>query len=151
MSKLFPVIRGFNSDPITNMMRDFDSIFDLAINDRNTPSLKAPSMTTVPRANIVQNDNGYTIEMAAPGFSRDEFLLNIENNTLSISVNTEDSNEYKGKITSREYSFGSFTRSWTLPETANADSISARYDAGILYVEVPVEGVKETKRTIVVE
>ena len=151
MSKLFPVIRHFNSDPISSMMRDFDSIFDLAINDRNVPNRKAQSMTTIPRANIVQGDKGYTIEMAAPGFSRDEFVLNIENNTISISVNTEDTNEYKGKVTSREYSFGSFTRSWTLPETTNTDAISARYDAGILYVEVPVEGAKETKRTIVVE
>ena len=102
----------------------------------------------------------YNLGLAAMTFDLDESVglildklkeLNIENNTLSISVNTEDTNEYKGKVTSREYSFCSFTRSWTLPETANAESISARYDAGILYVEVPVEGVKETKRTIVVE
>jgi len=151
MSKLFPVIRHFNTDPISTMMRDFDSIIDIAMNDRNIPNHKAQSMTTVPRANIVQDDKGYTIEMAAPGFSRDEFDLNIDNHTLSISVNTEDTQEYKGKITSREYSFGSFTRSWTLPESANNEAITARYDAGILYVNVPVDNVKETKRTIVVE
>ncbi|HIF38677.1 MAG TPA: Hsp20/alpha crystallin family protein, partial [Gemmatimonadetes bacterium] len=128
---------------------EFDSILDLM--DRYPNSRKPQSMITIPRANIVRNESSYTIEMAAPGFSRDEFELNVENSTLTIYVNTEDTSEYKGKITSHEYSFGSFTRSWTLPDDANSDAITARYEAGILYVEVPVEGVKEIKRMIVVE
>ena len=152
MSKLFPVIRGsMITDPFTNMMSDFDSIFDLAFNDRYRSNRNTKSLTTVPRANVVQNDESYSIELAAPGFSRDEFELSVENNTLSISVSTEDTDTYKGKVTSREYTFGSFTRSWSLPENTNSDGISARYEAGILYVDIPIEGSKEYKRTISVD
>ena len=149
MSSLFPVIR--NSVFPDNFMNDFDSIFDLAFNDRTRSHRNPSKMTTVPRANVIKNDNGFSIEMAAPGFSRDEFQLNIENNTLTISVSTEDTTEYKSKVTSREYSFGSFTRSWSLPEMTNTDGIAARYEAGILYVDIPVDGAKETRRKINVD
>lgn len=106
---------------------------------------------TVPRANVIKNENGYSIELAAPGFSRDEFELSIDNNTLTVSVNTEDTPEYEKSVTMREYKFQSFTRSWTLPENSNVEGVTARYDAGILYVDVPVESQRRGKTTISVQ
>tara|TARA_B100002019_G_scaffold274593_1_gene271720 strand:- start:350 stop:838 length:489 start_codon:yes stop_codon:yes gene_type:complete len=106
---------------------------------------------TVPRANVIKNENGYSIELAAPGFSRDEFELSVDNNTLTVSVNTEDTPDYEKSVTMREYKFQSFTRSWTLPENSNVEGVTARYDAGILYVDVPVESQRRGKTTISVQ
>jgi HSP20 family protein len=81
---------------------------------------------TVPRANIIENENGCSIELAAPGFSREEFELNLDNNTLTVSANTEDTPEYKKSVTLREYKFQKFSRSWNLPDNT-IDGITARY------------------------
>ena len=106
---------------------------------------------TVPRANVIKNENGYSIELAAPGFSRDEFELNVDNNTLTVSVSTEDTPEYEKSVTMREYKFESFSRSWNMPDNTNVDGITARYEAGILYIDVPVESQRKGKTTISVQ
>ena len=106
---------------------------------------------TVPRANVIKNENGYSIEMAAPGFSRDEFELNVDNGTLTVSVGTEDTPDYEKSVTVREYKFQSFTRSWNLPENTNTEGISARYEADILYIDVPVEDYRKEKMKISVQ
>ena len=126
----------------------FDNFFD---NFLNLTQNNKSNYMTVPRANTIKTENGYSIEMAAPGFSRDEFELDIDRNTLTVSVNTEDTADYEKNVTVREYKFQSFTRSWTLPETANIDSIEARYEAGILYIDVPVEAERRSRKAITVQ
>ena len=126
----------------------FDNFFD---NFLNLTQNNKSNYMTVPRANTIKTENGYSVEMAAPGFSRDEFELNIDNNTLTVSVNTEDTADYEKNVTVREYKFQSFTRSWALPETANIDGIEARYEAGILYINVPVEAERRSRKAITVQ
>lgn len=126
----------------------FDNFFD---NFLNLTQNNKSNYMTVPRANTIKTENGYSIEMAAPGFSRDEFELDIDRNTLTVSVNTEDTADYEKNVTVREYKFQSFTRSWTLPETANIDGIEARYEAGILYIDVPVEAERRSRKAITVQ
>lgn len=122
----------------------FDNFFDNIFTQDRT------NYMTVPRANTIKTDKGYSIELAAPGFTRDEFDLNVDNNTLTVSVNTEDSDEYEKSITNREYRFQNFTRSWGLPESVNIEAIEARYTAGILYISIPVEDVRRLKKVIIV-
>ena len=151
--KIFPVTRfGTISNPF-DMLSTFDKMFDETFSAYPTENKTTTglSVTTVPRANVVKRDNGYVIELAAPGFSRDEFDIDIENNTLSVSVSTEDTKEYKDAIQMREYRYHSFSRSWTLPEGTNIDRVAANYEAGILSVNVPVEGTKDQKRVINVD
>ena len=105
---------------------------------------------TIPRANILKTENGYSVELAAPGFTRDEFQLNVDNNTLTVEVNTEDGDNYEKNITKREYIFQNFTRSWSLPDSVNIEAIEARYDAGILYIDVPVEDTRRLRKVITV-
>ena len=131
----------FNDSTFDNF---FDNFLTLTQNNKS-------NYMTVPRANTIKTENGYSIEMAAPGFSRDEFELDIDRNTLTVSVNTEDTADYEKNVTVREYKFQSFTRSWTLPETANIDSIEARYEAGILYIDVPVEAERRSRKAITVQ
>jgi len=153
--KIFPVTRfGTELPSPFDMVSTFDKMFDTYFNTHPVTGEISPngnSITTVPRANVVKKDSGYVIELAAPGFSRDEFHIDVESNTLSIAVNTEDTQSYKDSLQMREYRYQNFSRSWTLPEGANIERISASYEAGILYVAIPVEGVKDAKRIIAVE
>ena len=153
MSKLYPVLQSSIFSPqndIFSLMKNFDRTFDSYFNTSNTR--RSSTMMTVPRANVVKNETGYSIALAAPGFSKEEFELSVENGVLSVSVeDTHDTNEQSENTTVREYSFQGFRRSWTLPESVNSERISARYDAGVLYIDVPTEEKRETKLSINVE
>jgi len=149
----FPVVRNSTistSDPF-DMLSTFDKMFDNFYNTFPvTSTKKAASSNTVPRANIYKSDDGYSIELAAPGFSREEFEISVENNKLMIAVNSEDTAEQKN-IHTREYSYSAWQRSWSMPEGVNAEGINARYEAGILKVDVPVENSRKRKHVITVE
>ena len=149
MGTLFPIRRlGRNNANLNSfdVLSAFDDLFTV-----DMPSRTHRSYNTTPRANVVKTDTGYGIELAAPGFSREEFVLAVEDGRLSIELGTEDSQEYEDKIQHREYRFQSFKRSLSLPENTNIEGIAARYEAGILYVDVPVEEKYVQKRTITVE
>jgi HSP20 family protein len=147
MNTIFPLSRFNLSSPISG---DFETLIDAFFNTplRNTRS--EDSFYSVPRANVCKADDGYTIQLAAPGYSRDDFNIIVENNTLTISTTVElpdDDNTY----TTREYSYTGFSRSWSLPKGTTADGIVARYDAGILSVVVPTLADGEPSITVNVE
>ena len=148
MSSIFP-IRRYGRTYAQNPYDIFSAFDDLFTTDM--PSRAHRSYNTTPRANVVKTDTGYGIELAAPGFSRDEFELSVDEGRLTIAMNTEVSKEYEEKLQHREYRFASFKRSFSLPENTNIDGIAARYEAGILYVDVPVEEKNVQKRLITVE
>ena len=148
MSSIFP-IRRYGRTYAQNPIDLFSAFDDLFTTDM--PSRAHRSYNTTPRANVVKTDTGYGIELAVPGFSREEFVLAVEKGRLSIELGTEDSQEYEDKIQHREYRFTNFKRSFSLPENTNIDGIAARYEAGILYVDVPVEEKNVQKRKIDVE
>lgn len=149
MSLLFPITRMGRNNANFNSFDAFSLIDDLFTLD--TPSRTHRSYNTTPRANVIKTDTGYGIELAAPGFSREEFEMTVDTGRLTIQLGTEDTKEYEDSLIHREYRYTNFKRSFTLPENTNIDSISARYEAGILYVDVPVEEKGVQKRTITVE
>lgn len=102
----------------------------------NFPAMKGIS---VPAVNISETPEAYTLEMAAPGFSKDNFRLEIKNGYLVISGETkeEKQDEEKGKYTRREYRYGSFSRAFALPDDVDERHIRAQYTDGILRVHLP--------------
>lgn len=96
---------------------------------------------SLPAVNVMETNDDFRIEVAAPGMKRDDFKVELDNNVLTISSQREDKNEEKdenGNYTRREFSYQSFQRSFSLPESkVLGDKISARYVDGILYVTVP--------------
>ena len=93
---------------------------------------------STPAVNIVEGAENYTIEVAAPGLTKNDFKINLDHNVLTISSSKENKKEEKeGKYTRQEFSYASFSRSFTLPESIETDKISANYKDGILYVSVP--------------
>jgi HSP20 family protein len=143
---MFIVKRNF-SDNLLSTNSNFQRLFE----DNFLSQDNKPDHMTVPRANVLKHENGYSIELAAPGFTRDEFELSIDDSALIVRVGTEDSDNYKRKVVSQEYMFKSFTRQWQLPENANFNSISARYEAGILLINIPVDNKRHTVRSISVD
>jgi len=149
MSSIFPIKRygrtNANYTPF-DVLTAFDDLFTL-----DMPSRTHRSYNTTPRANVVKTDTGYGIELAAPGFSREEFELSVDSDKLTVRMGTEDTKEYEDKLIHREFRFADFSRSFSLPDNTNVDRISARYEAGILYIDVPVEEKNVQKRTISIE
>jgi HSP20 family protein len=95
--------------------------------------------TTLPSVNIKENADAFDVEMAAPGLSKDEFKIELNNDLLTISSEKNVDNEINEgeNFTRREFSYQSFSRSFTLPNTVNSDKIGAKYENGILKVSIP--------------
>ncbi len=93
---------------------------------------------TLPAVNIIETNDDYRIEMAAPGMKRDDFRVELDNNQLTISSVTENASDSKDQYLRREYNYGAFQRSFTLPENeVEGEQIAARYEDGILHIVVP--------------
>jgi len=91
-----------------------------------------------PAANIIENGDSFNLEIAAPGMVKDDFKINLENNILTISSEVEDQKREEGKNYSRkEFYYGSFSRSFTLPKTIDLENIKADYESGILKITLP--------------
>lgn len=98
---------------------------------------------TVPSVNVTETAKEYKLEVAAPGLERKDFKIEVENHMLCISAEKqEEKKEKEGEFTRREYSFTSFSRSFTLPEDVKENDIDAKYENGVLKVMVPK--LKET-------
>ena len=106
-----------------------------------------------PAVNIIENEDSFELEVAAPGLEKKDFKVLIEKDQLTISAeketeeNTEDvEKDFKRK----EYNFQKFTRRFRLPKTVDKTSLKAKYLQGILKVVVQKlpEAVDKGPRTI---
>lgn len=90
-----------------------------------------------PAVNIAETDAQFEIDLAIPGLSKEDIKINLDKNVLSVSADkkTETADENK-KFTKREYSYSSFSRSFTLPESADQSKIEADYVNGILKLAI---------------
>ncbi len=95
--------------------------------------------TTLPSVNIKETEDNFEVEVAAPGFDKSDFNIELNNDILTISSDkTIDETETENnKVTRREFSYQSFTRSFTLPELVEDENISAKYENGILLITIP--------------
>ncbi len=92
----------------------------------------------VPATNILEKEESYEIELAAPGMKKEDFKLEVEKNVLSVVFEKEET-EKKEEVEylQREFEMDGFTRSFTIPETADVENIKARYENGILFIHIP--------------
>lgn len=95
--------------------------------------------STLPAVNIKESQEGYAIEVAAPGMRKEDFNINLDKNQLIISAHKEEEKEEKEKhYHKREFSYESFQRSFSLNQKmVDGDNITASYQAGILSVYIP--------------
>ncbi len=95
--------------------------------------------TTLPAVNIKESPNEFEVELAAPGFVKTDFNIELNHDMLTISSEKKITSETKDEqqFARREFSYQSFSRSFTLPNSADIDKIKAKYENGILRVSIP--------------
>ena len=103
------------------------------------------AVTYKPAANVREDDKNYTLELALPGFSKEEITIKFEEDVLSITAGRQPKEDEKGpKYTWNEFGYKSkYERSFQLPETVTADEISAAFENGILLVTLPKKEVQK--------
>ena len=103
--------------------------------------------TTLPAVNIIENKEAYEVQMAAPGFKKGDFNIELDNDLLTISSEKEVDNEIKEDevFTRKEFSYQSFTRSFRLPELIENEKIKAAYKDGILKIVIPKKDESKPK------
>jgi HSP20 family protein len=112
----------------------FNDVFDSLINDS---ILNDRFVTKTPAVNIAETENEFHIELAVPGLKKEDFKISLDKNVLSVSAEKKAENVEEGKkYSKREYTYNSFVRSFTLPESADQGKIAAEYTDGILKLNV---------------
>jgi HSP20 family protein len=126
----------------------FDEFFNRGIGE----VLGNDNLVSQPAVNVSEYPESFSIEVAAPGFDKQDFSLNVENGYLVVSAKREEKtgeNNEKNRILRREFRFESFTRSFKLPNSVNQDLISAVYEKGLLHIALPKkEEAKPVSKTI---
>ncbi len=138
----------FNSDTTTPRFSSWlDRFFDdfdqsLKFNSKN---LNAPAV------NVLENEKSFLLEVAAPGLNKRDFNIDVEDGILTISHSkeTKKEEEVKENYTRKEFNYSQFKRSFTLPENVDEKKIEAKYQEGVLHLEIPkVKEAAKTKKVI---
>lgn len=104
---------------------------------------------SVPAVNVRETDNAFFVEVAAPGVKKEDFKISVDDDVLTISSESKSQSEEKdkeGRYTKREFSYQSFSRSFSLdPEAVDVDNIDAKYEDGVLHLQIPKKAKEEAK------
>lgn len=137
-------IKRWNSDnhPMRRFKNELDSMFDRFFDD--------PFFTTKPlwnrneegllACNIKEKKDRYIVEAEIPGIDPEDIKIEIDNNMITIKGEKKQHIESEDKETEMhvvEHSYGSFHRSFMLPDNVNTDEINADHKNGILYINIP--------------
>lgn len=110
----------------------FDNMFD-----RLAEGIEHKKYQCSPSVNILENEKGFEIELAAPGMRKEDFKISLESNVLTLSSESGTENDDKSQYIRKEFSTGNFSRSFTLPKSIQTENISAEYTNGILHIRLP--------------
>ena len=99
----------------------------------------------IPDINIINNENLYSIQVAIPGKSKENFSVKLDDNILSISLDDSNEIENTSNYSLKQFSYNSFLRTFKLPDDANLGKIKANYTNGVLSVELPKNKIKQKK------
>ena len=127
----------------------FPSLFDDYVN--HDWKFKMSSSAHTPAVNIKELDNQFEIDLAVPGKKKSDFEIEVEEGLLSISSSMEeDQVTEKAKFTRREFSYNSFKRTFTIPDSVEPSNIEAHYSEGVLKLLLPKrkEALTQPKKLI---
>lgn len=126
-------ITRFNRPESDLMSKRFSDIMDEFFND----AVKTRRNTFVPSIDVSETEDQFLISAELPGMDKDNIDISLENGRLSISGERSFEKEDKGKKYHRvESSYGSFERSFQLPDNVDEESISATYENGLLNISI---------------
>ena len=117
----------------------------------DTPFSGLSNRSHVPSVNISETDTNFELALAAPGKTRKDFNVELDDHVLTVSSESKHEDEFKtDQYTRREFRYDNFQRSFRLPETVDTAGINAKYDNGILTISLPKhkEAIPEPKKQI---
>ena len=137
---MLPVSRKYNLDCIPGLFNDYFA------ND-----WVERSGNTTPAINVIENEHGFELELAAPGMTKDDFKVSLdEEGDLVINMEKKEENKEgkrHGRYLRREFSYSKFQQTMILPDDADKENISASVENGVLKVNIPKLEVKEIPQT----
>lgn len=140
----------FNQQPVKTLSGIMDDIFNGKFINKDFAT--SDFFGAHAPVNIRETKDAYVLDVVAPGFEKGDFKINLDGQTLTISSEKKSEQKVENeKQIRREFSFRSFTRSFTLDENVDADKINAKYDNGVLKLTLPKKEAKqETAKEIIV-
>ena len=134
---MLPVSRRHNQNWIPSIFNDF---FDNDWMERCN--------TTAPAINVLEKENGYELELAAPGMTKEDFKVSLnEEGDLVINMDKKHEKKEEGKENGhylrREFSYTKFQQTMLLPDDVDKEKITATVENGVLKVEIPKFEKKE--------
>lgn len=121
----------------------FDNRLDVFQNNYETFS--------IPAVNIIENFPNFVVELAVPGFQKDDFTIEVEEDTLLIAsknIYEKTTENATPRFIKKEFNFQGFERSFQLPDTIKTEDIQANYENGILRITLPKEEKKALKKMV---
>lgn len=137
---MLPVSRKYNQNWIPELFNDFFTDDWVDRTGNSTPAI-----------NVIENEHGFELELAAPGMTKEDFKVSLDEEG-DLVINMEQKEENKegkrhGRYLRREFSYAKFQQTMILPEDADKENISASVENGVLKVNIPKLEVKEIPQT----
>jgi|688.fasta_scaffold70612_3 HSP20 family protein len=141
------LVSQFKNRPASSII-NFDELFDELFAHR--PNVANKSF--MPAVNISESESGYHLDMAIPSFNKEEVKIKVEKNLLTISgEKKEETTDETKKVKRKEFSYKSFSRSFTLPENIELDKVEAKYENGILNINIAKKEAQKENNAIEVK
>jgi HSP20 family protein len=113
-------------------------LFQDLFGDSSKEKMEYKNYECAPSANILENNQGFELQLAIPGIQKEDVKISLEKNILNVSSEKEAAKiDEDTRFTRREFVFGTFSRSFTLPDTIDTDKIGADFTDGILKITLP--------------
>lgn len=132
--------------------REMREIENRLFGDRAAAKEGESVATFTPKVNTREGESAYYVEADLPGVDRENIKVDIKDNVLAISGERGFEEEVKEEEYYRlETRFGKFSRSFTLPENADAEQVEAAYENGVLKVVIPKLEPEQSSRSVTVK
>jgi HSP20 family protein len=114
-------------------------LFEDLFGNEKKEKMERRNYECAPSTNILETNDAFKVQMAVPGVKKEDIKIDLEKNILNISSEkaADEKEDENTKYTRREFLYGTFCRSFTLPETIDTEKISAEVNEGILTVNLP--------------
>lgn len=131
----------FGGSPAHGLRRELDRFFEDVAGQRTGSSW-------VPAVDVRENQREIALDVELPGIKAEDVEVNVDNGLLTITgeKRAERKEEDEGRYHLVERSYGSFLRSFTLPQGVDEQQISADFDDGVLHVRIPKEALPQPRR-----
>jgi HSP20 family protein len=140
---------AYNNRPSLRPARAFNTLFGELLRD-TLPATQNPSTAFHPAADILESETGFELQLALPGVAKEAINIDFQDGQLTISGERKapETGENAPKFRRAEIAYGTFNRTFRLPDTVNVKAISAEMTDGILRVTLPFDTEKVTKQHI---